>query len=78
MAVLTPAKRADMPKKEFAGPGKSFPIPDATHAKLALAFVGRSEAAGHISPEEANHIRVAAHAKLADHHKKLGEALKRK
>ena len=56
MAKLTAAKRAAMPSKSFALPGKgegpkgkgsgSYPIPDANHARLALAMSsGKPEAA---------------------------------
>ena len=64
MAVLTAAIRKRMPKKQFAGPGKSFPIPDEEHARLALQFVGRSEAKGNITPMQAAIIRRKASAKL--------------
>jgi hypothetical protein len=42
MAVLTAAARRAIPKKDFAVPGKapksgSYPIPDAAHARNALA-----------------------------------------
>ena len=73
MAKIGPS---DVPGKK-AGPNGSFPIGDAKHAQLALDFVGRSEAAGHITPEQAAHIRAAAHAKLAEHHRKLGKMLRK-
>lgn len=65
MALLTAAIRKKMPAKEFAGPGKSFPMPDKEHAKLAEEFVGRSEAAGNVTPMQAAVIRRKAKTKLA-------------
>jgi hypothetical protein len=41
MRDLTPKVRAHMPKSEFAGPGTSYPVPDAAHAKLAKAMAGK-------------------------------------
>lgn len=41
MAKLTAAKRNALPAKTFAGPGRSYPIPDANHARLAKAMASR-------------------------------------
>lgn len=62
--TLTAAKRKKMPMKEFAGPGRSFPINDALHARLAIGGATRSMHAGNISPEEAARIQAQARAKL--------------
>lgn len=64
MVDLTPAKRAKMPAKEFAGHGKSFPISDPNHARLAISGATRSENAGNISSVEAEEIKAKARAKL--------------
>jgi len=37
MAKLTSKRRAALPTKSFAGPDRSYPIPDASHARNALA-----------------------------------------
>jgi hypothetical protein len=37
MAKLTTAKRKALPSSTFAGPDRSYPIPDASHARNALA-----------------------------------------
>ena len=37
MAKLTTASRNALPASTFAGPGRSYPIPDASHARNALA-----------------------------------------
>lgn len=39
MATLTAKARKKLPASTFAGPGRSFPIPDANHAKAALALI---------------------------------------
>ena len=36
MAKLTQKARAKIPSSQFAGPGRSFPIPDAAHARAAI------------------------------------------
>lgn len=63
---LTTSARKGMPKKEFAGPGKSFPINDANHARAAISGATRSEHAGNISAGEASKIKAKARAKLGE------------
>jgi len=41
MAKLTAAKRNRLPAKSFAGPDRSYPVPDASHARNALARVSQ-------------------------------------
>jgi len=36
MARLTAAQRKKLPKKSFAGPGRSFPMNDKAHARKAV------------------------------------------
>lgn len=67
MAKLTAAKRKAMPKADFAGPGKSFPVNDATHARLAISGATRAERAGHISEAEEAHIKARARKELHPH-----------
>jgi hypothetical protein len=62
---LSAGQRADMPSKDFAGPGKSFPVNDPTHARLAISGATRSERAGNISPGQEAAIKSKARAKLA-------------
>ena len=45
MAKLTAKRRNALPAKTFAGPDRSYPIPDASHARNALA-----RASQHASP----------------------------
>lgn len=39
MAKLTTKKRKALPTTDFAGPARSFPIPDKNHARNALSRV---------------------------------------
>jgi hypothetical protein len=41
MAKLTTKKRKAIPTKNFAGPNRSYPINDASHARNALARVSQ-------------------------------------
>lgn len=66
MAVLSAADRRGIPEKQFAGPGRSFPIEDKTHARMAISGATRSERAGNISPEEEARIKAKAREKLGD------------
>lgn len=61
---LNAAKRKTMPASEFAGPNRSFPINDATHARLAIGGATRSMRAGNISESEAKSIKAQARRKL--------------
>lgn len=44
MARLTASQRRALPSSTFAGPGRSFPIPDKNHAKAALAEINHAPA----------------------------------
>ena len=87
MAVLTTVERQRLPKKEFALPGKgegkkgagagSYPIPDASHARNALARVSQ-----HGSSEQKAKVRAKVHAKYPEIGKsnpgrKMGDRMKR-
>ena len=61
MAKLSAAQRKKLPKKTFAGPGRSFPINDKNHAKAALIDVGRAKG---LSPAQKAKIKARAKAKL--------------
>jgi hypothetical protein len=56
VAKLTARSRNALPAKEFAGPGRSFPIPDASHARNALARVSNK------SPAVKAEVRAKVHA----------------
>lgn len=64
MAKLTAGMRAKLPGKVFAGPGRSFPIPDKGHARAALQDAPKGVKAGSITPSEASSIKAKASAKL--------------
>ena len=46
MAKLTAAKRNALPAKTFAGPDRSYPIPDRNHAVNALSRASQNATAG--------------------------------
>ena len=58
MARLTAAKRRAIPSKDFAGPDRSYPINDASHARNALARVSQ-----HGSPALKSRVRSAVKRK---------------
>ena len=64
MAKLSSGKRKSMPMSQFAGPGRSFPVNDATHARMAISGATRSERAGNISAAEEARIKAKARKKL--------------
>lgn len=64
MGVLSAAARKKLPAKDFAGPGRSFPVEDPGHAKAALSMVGRAEKKGSVSPMAAVAIKRKAKMKL--------------
>lgn len=59
MSALTAARRNVLPAKTFAGPDRSYPIPDASHARNALA-----RASQHASAPLKAAIRAKVHAKF--------------
>ena len=63
MAKLTTAERKKIPSGEFAGPDRSYPIEDESHARNALARVSQ-----HGSPEEKARVRAAVHRRYPHIH----------
>lgn len=61
MAKLTAAARKKISGKNFAGPDRSYPIEDASHARNALARVSQ-----HGSPALKAKVRAKVHAKYPD------------
>jgi hypothetical protein len=59
MSTLKTATRKRMKKSSFALPGRRYPIPDAAHARNALARVAQ-----HGSPEEKRKVRKAVRRKF--------------
>lgn len=59
MAKLSTKARNKLPGKDFAGPDRSFPIEDASHARNALA-----RAAQHASPDLRARIKAKVRRKF--------------
>ncbi len=59
MAKLTSKGRAALPTSAFAGPGRSYPIQNASHARNALA-----RASGNASPALQAKIKAKVRAKF--------------
>lgn len=68
MAALTTKARKSLPKQDFAGPDKSYPVPDRAHAANAKARASQAENAGRMSGSEKAKIDRKADAVLG--HKK--------
>jgi hypothetical protein len=60
MAELTAAKRNKLPKSAFAGPDRSYPVPDKKHAANAKARATQQEKKGNISHSTASKIKAKA------------------
>jgi hypothetical protein len=67
MAKLTAAARNKIPTSKFAGPNRSYPIEDRTHAKNALARVSQ-----HGSPGLIAKVRAKVHSKYPGMSKSRG------
>ena len=61
MSKLTAKRRNALPAKTFAGPDRSYPIPDASHAVNALA-----RASQNAGPDLKAKIRANVHRKFPD------------
>ncbi len=61
MAKLSAKERNALPAKDFAGPDRSYPIPDASHARNALA-----RASQNAYPALKAKIRKEVHRKFPD------------
>ncbi len=71
MAKLTTKKRNALPKSEFAGPGRSYPVNDKSHAANAKARASQMESAGKISSAEKAKIYNKANKVLGKGKKKV-------
>lgn len=71
MAKLAFAGRKKLPAKDFAGPGRSYPVEDHDHAADAKARASEMHANGHISDAELAKINAKANKVLA--HGKKGK-----
>ena len=64
MATLTSKRRNALASNQFAGPDRSYPIPDRSHAANAKARAVQQYDAGHISKAVEEHIIGKANRKL--------------
>lgn len=65
MAKLTAKKRNALPADDFGEPGsRKYPMPDANHARNALARASQAVKAGRMSASEAGKIKAKANRKL--------------
>lgn len=65
MAKLNAAARKSLPAADFAGPKRSYPIPDRSHAVAAEAYATRFA-----SPAEKSRIDAAVARKFPSLHNK--------
>lgn len=66
MSKLTSKQRKALPAGTFAGPNRSFPIPDKSHAANAKARATQAVNAGRMSPAQKAKIDAKANRKLGD------------
>ena len=60
MSKLTSKTRDKLPASEFAGPGRSYPVPDKAHAVDAKARASQAVKAGRLSKDQAAKIDAKA------------------
>lgn len=64
MARLSASQRRNLKPSQFAGPGRSFPVPDRSHAANAKARAKQALKAGRISKAEYDRIVAKANRVL--------------
>lgn len=64
MAKLTAKTRKALPKAAFAGPGRTYPVPDKSHATAAKARATQAVRAGRMSATEKSRIDAKANKVL--------------
>lgn len=69
MAKLTSKERKDLPSKDFAGPGRSYPVNDKSHARNAKARASEMEHKGKLSKSQEASIDRKADKVLGKKHK---------
>lgn len=75
MAVLKAKARNALAKTSFGLPAeRKYPMPDASHARNALARASQEKNAGKLSQSQYNQVAAKAHAKLGDHADKVHKA----
>lgn len=68
MAMLTTKARKKLPASKFAGPNKTYPVPDAAHAANAKARAAQQVKAGNLSKAAQAKINAKANKVLARSH----------
>lgn len=66
MAKLTTAMRKAIPTSKFAGPDRSYPVPDKAHAANAKARATQMVEKGKLSASTAAKIRAKANRVLGE------------
>jgi len=66
MSKLSSAQRNSLPDSAFAGPNRSLPINDATHARKALQLGPRAVKSGSISRGAFVKAKATVHKKFPD------------
>jgi hypothetical protein len=66
MAVLTASARKKLPASVFAGPNRSYPIPDRSHAANAKARASQAVKAGRMTKSQAKRIDAKADRMLGE------------
>lgn len=64
MAKLTTRARKALPKSDFAGPNRSYPVPDRSHASNAKARASQAVKAGRMSKSAESKIDAKANRVL--------------
>lgn len=67
MGKLNAAKRNKLPASEFAGPDRSYPVNDKSHARNALARASQMAKAGKLAPSTKAKIDAKANKVLGRH-----------
>lgn len=70
MARLTAAQRKALPASAFAGPHRSFPIPDKKHALAAQMLAGKAPASAQNRIEEMAEKKLGTDSKAEDRREK--------
>ena len=60
MTTLSTDDRKHLPKKDFAGPGKTYPVEDKPHARNAKARAAQAVKAGRMSKAQEKKIDAKA------------------
>ena len=68
MSMLTTEARKNLASNQFAGPNRTYPVPDAKHAANAKARASQAVASGHMTMAEQKSIDAQANKVIARCH----------